>query len=386
MSDICDEYQAYTFDSYRQCCERLEGTCPPKKTCQTLDYTPFIPNSNCSPEAWKWTYDSCWIDSVLYAMFVPIKISMEFSNMLDTINSSLDVNEKKIAYYMRNYLIGLYNPSWSENSDGKLRMIVCKTELSDALLDWNKSNGFIFNNSIDAQVQEHLFGRDKWDVKRGPQFVILEFFCNKFSDKINCISFKGQDLVQHCNLVEPKKLVKNIINKHLSTQTKDLIFIHLYDMQDCKTNRDRTRIEEIKNINNYELQSFVYGSNQHTRAAVLCNRNFISYDDMTSGKRTNNINNQDLIFNSAEEITLIYKKIKQDGGRKSKRNMVYRKKSIIEKDLESGRRKKSDKAKENRERNGKFSQKHVRIQEEQLARANQRNSSVKAEASGVNGK
>ena len=53
----------------------------------------------------------------------------------------------------------------------------------------------------------------------------------------------------------------------------------------------------------------------------------------------------------------------------------------MDKDLDSGRRKKSDKAKEKQARNGSFSQKHVQIQEEQAARANQRNACVKAEGS-----
>ena len=78
-------------------------------------------------------------------------------------------------------------------------------------------------------------------------------------------------------------------------------------------------------------------------------------------------------------------KMKQ-GGRRSKRNIFYRKKSTIQKDLDSCRRKKTDKAKEKRERNGKFSQRHVRIQEEQIERANQRNSVVKVEASGLKDK
>jgi hypothetical protein len=42
----------------------------------------------------------------------------------------------------------------------------------------------------------------------------------------------------------------------------------------------------------------------------------------------------------------------------------------MDKDLDSGRRKKSDKAKEKQARNGSFSQKHVRIQEERLERIN----------------
>ena len=58
----------------------------------------------------------------------------------------------------------------------------------------------------------------------------------------------------------------------------------------------------------------------------------------------------------------------------------------MDKDLDSGRRKKSDKAKEKQARNGSFSQKHVRIQEEQAARAKQRNACVKAEASCLTGR
>jgi hypothetical protein len=77
---------------------------------------------------------------------------------------------------------------------------------------------------------------------------------------------------------------------------------------------------------------------------------------------------------------------KKQGGRKSKRNIFYRKKTIIDKDSDSRRRKKSDKAKETWARYGRFSQKHVRIQEAQTALANQRNSLVNAEASGLKGK
>ena len=58
----------------------------------------------------------------------------------------------------------------------------------------------------------------------------------------------------------------------------------------------------------------------------------------------------------------------------------------MDKDLDSGRRKKSDKAKDKQARNGSFSQKHVRIQEEQAARAKQRNACVKAEASCLTGR
>ena len=104
MSDIedtmsCDEYAKHGFHSYRQCCDILEGSCPPKKTCQTLEYTHFIPSSNCSPEGWRWTHDSCWIDSVLYALFAPNKLSIDFSNMLDTIKSiivNIRLNKNKI--------------------------------------------------------------------------------------------------------------------------------------------------------------------------------------------------------------------------------------------------------------------------------------------------
>jgi hypothetical protein len=44
----------------------------------------------------------------------------------------------------------------------------------------------------------------------------------------------------------------------------------------------------------------------------------------------------------------------------------------MEKEFDCGRRKKSDKAKDHRKRNGSFSQKHVRIQNELAARAKER--------------
>lgn len=326
MPQSCNNWEEYLMESYEQCCEDFPNWCSANVGCTTSDYDHFKTTTNCAPDAWEINFDDCWIDSSLFAMFAPYKSSVNFSNMLDVLNDSVDEDERKIAYYIRNYLNGLYDPSWSKKENCKQ---VCKNEIGEALLRWNSRNGFALDIGEDDIVASTTFERnDKGDIGSGPQYIIYKFFSLKFNSQINSIEIKAPELFNYCQKpYKPKKLVKNIIKSNIINNDTNMVFLHL-NFLDKKKCDERTRIVEIKKIGNYELQSIVYGSGIHTQAAVLCNNRFILYDNNEMNRINMNLNNTDYFFTNSQEITLVYVKVSTSkGGKKSRKNKTYLRRS-----------------------------------------------------------
>ena len=56
--------------------------------------------SDCHLEGWKQDNDDCWLDSSLYAMFVPLELSVFMSDMLDDIHTTFPDFATSISYYV----------------------------------------------------------------------------------------------------------------------------------------------------------------------------------------------------------------------------------------------------------------------------------------------
>jgi len=293
-------YADLGYNTYEECCADYPEYCDTKeKTCSIMkDYKHFNINT-CMPKGWPQKNDDCWLDSSLYAIFSPLDTSNFFSNILDKLHESKDKDENDIALNINNYLHGLNDPKWSDADECKQKI---KNNIGTALISWEKKHKKLFNISNEnAFLYDSLFLKDgTGDIGRGPQDILFKFFSIIAKDYINIHSLQGEQNKMLTN----KKTRDIVINKlkHKTLYNKKLIIISINNNN--INHKDTTTLDDIKNINNYKLQSVVYGSGAHIITISLCRSKFIMYNNMKLPIDT--ITNDKNIFNLSEQLILVY--------------------------------------------------------------------------------
>ena len=292
-------YQDLGYETYEECCADYPEYCDTKeKKCSIMkDYKHFNINT-CMPKGWPQKNDDCWLDSSLYAMFAPTDISNFFSNILDKLHESSNKDENNIALSINNYLHGLNDPKWSETDECKQKI---KNDIGAALISWDKKHKKIFNISNEnAMLYDSLFLKDgTGDIGRGPQDILFKFFSIISKDYVNIHTLNGEQNKMR-TMYKTKEIVTNKL-KHKTLYNKKLVIISI---NNNNKDKDNTTLDDIKNINNYKLQSVVYGSGAHIITVSLCRNKYIMYNNMELPIK--NILNNKNIFNLAEQLILVY--------------------------------------------------------------------------------
>ena len=314
--DCNSDYTTVGSNSVEECCDDYPVYCSSKlkkNSCSILNNYKHFVFETCLPDGWTQINDDCWLDSSLYSLFASEDTSRIFSGILDSLNVSEDEYEKKIALYISNYLNGLNNSEWSTTEECKQ---LCKNEITNALLSWNKSHEYALNIGEEA-IQTEAFEKNiSGNVGRGPQHILFKFFSLISKSNIDLIEPDGSEINSYCT--NPKnKAIKAIIESISSKKTILIISLNNIDKDKCN---DKTRITEITKKENYTLHSIVFGSGAHIISATLCNGRFISYDNMGDPRVKNNLINtsNSNYFIDAEQVILVYLKNSISGVMKSR--------------------------------------------------------------------
>ena len=116
-------------------------------------------------------------------------------------------------------------------------------------------------------------------------------------------------------------------NNHASNDIK-IICINGINSLICK---DTTRIVEIKDINNYRLESFIKGIGIHVISVSRCGDRYVFYDNNGNGDVSVIVNNdarniQQEFFKDAEQLIFVYIRRMGGGNKKATRKRKLSKK------------------------------------------------------------
>lgn len=302
---------------------KTDFTCSDEK-----EYTRYI-SKGCIANGWKQVNNDCWIDSALFSLFAS-DTWIVFSEILDAMNASKNVNIKQISKSISNYLRYI-NDTPIADAD----FIQCKQYLKNLIVYYYKN----YLESLDKTKLPHYISLEAFDSRYqldadgkigvGDQEIILELFTlfnmiepSGFTTKQIFIT----DFTNECLAVDPKNrfkkeyslILKNKIQKTLfdASISEDIIFIDIPSIPlDPNICYDSTLSSDITNLGNYTLVSIIVGTDEHIISYVWCSGNIYSYDNQRAISRIEKMKPRFTVVKDVsiarnnERVILIYKRI-----------------------------------------------------------------------------
>jgi hypothetical protein len=261
--------------------------------CVLSEYKTFELNK-CMPNAWEQSNDDCWIDSALYALFAS-DLRNIFSEILDSMNASPNIDIKKTAKYISNYLEILNTNSQLESQQKR-----CYKNLVIHSFDRylkKKQSTYDVLKKVSIRVN---------NVIQGESDVILQLF--KYMNQTD-YSFKIKELAG----ISLKETVKKYITTKEPKKSRTILIINYIR---GTLEPDNTTIRDIQEVNNYKLISYLSGiEGDHTVATVFCDGSFNYYNNQAREQLVTSIDNLDLeMMNDVDQIILIYLKKDLESG------------------------------------------------------------------------
>ena len=261
-------------------------------------------HKTCFPLGWKQNNEDCWLDSTLYALFAPTATAAIFADILDVLHSSNDGTEKKIAKYLSNYLRGLEDPKWRNNCKQ-----VCKDFLVKALIRWNEEHQYVL--FAEGLENENFIDMGYGQYAAGQLSVIMKFFNQSGGNKIHFEAIEPRDI--QCVDVENNAIhvvVEKVLSDHAATEnTLVIIHIPIFDPKRCQ---DETKLQDLKDLHGFELQSVVFGKGIHITAAALCEDKFVLYDNQRKKggvARYETTKDEMKHFKHSDELAFVFRKV-----------------------------------------------------------------------------
>jgi hypothetical protein len=249
--------------------------------------------SKCMPNAWEQSNDDCWIDSVLYALFAS-DLRNIFSEILDSMNVSRDINIKKTAKYISNYLEILNTDSQLESKQKRCYKNLIIHSFDTYLKQIKSKYDVTYDVLKEVEIKYN-------NVIKGALDVILQLFQymnqTDYTFKIDLlIGLDGTSL-------------KDNVTDYITTDPQESILIINYMRGTLEP--DNTKVKDIQKLPNYKLISYLSGiERDHTVATVSCDGSFNYYNNQAKKAKkqlVTSIDNLDLeMMNDVDQIILIY--------------------------------------------------------------------------------
>ena len=285
--------------------------------------------TQCSTNAWRQHKNDCWLDSILYALFLEPSLRRYSNKVINTLLNAPATKDYKISlgFALRSYLEGFNNDDFSNTL-----AIVCKDKLKNDIVDnivqylltENIGAGLIFSALGDAGanlLRPHIMTPyGEANAGAGDARHIVQIFQNELSSDIQFEQYTGKACASWMRATTRKFLI-NVIKKMNSSTIIDKDVVVILTEHRC-TKDDLSRIVNLQtftnNTNIYKLVSYVIGNGFHYTAGSLCSdTQWYNYDNtgMSSVKGTNITKSTQSAWHNAkpfttgvEQIILVYMK------------------------------------------------------------------------------
>jgi hypothetical protein len=336
-SDLHPDKEDYFADpddqekAVQQCISELQ----PKKCDGIIPYEKYTPTI--LPSGWKQEKNDCWLDSLLYVMFVS-GISQKMSESLDKMYKSDSENTKDLAKNVYNYLQGINNDyeEWAINESCK--QILKKNIYNNIRLYYEENEGSSKYYFGAAHVSDASFtvNRNGY-VGSGTSSPL----CKIFADIDNSIVYK-ESSDKFCSKYTPRgdggligrmrtpylsqvlKITEDVNNQENISSLKTLVITLQYLGAYCE---DVSSLEQLERVKGWKLQGIVLGTPTHYTSYVFANKKWYYYNNMDEPT----LQELDKILEikpfsvNYQELILFYERTLRGGTRKIKRSKKYRK-------------------------------------------------------------